>query len=291
MVALGVATAVTSFLLNWRIAFWLGAVVALIGAVARTRLRETPDFLEMKRKQLSQSIAELHRLENQENATNTATQQKPSVWRDPAKPKTLLSFFLIYCGWPLTFYLSYIYFNPTLRDQFGYSANDIIVHNFLLSMILVVSYICWTIPSAYIHPLKIIKLRGTLAFILMLFMPFIIMFLNSPTQIFLLQAAILISSLDGMPAEAVLFYHLPIARRFTYASFLYALTRMMMYVITSFGLVYLGSYWGHFGLWCITLPVTTVYLYGAYYFERLERKIGIYPNISRATAPSTAQAA
>lgn len=45
MVAVGIAALVTSSGLNWRTAFWIGAIVALVGAVARTRLRETPDFL------------------------------------------------------------------------------------------------------------------------------------------------------------------------------------------------------------------------------------------------------
>ncbi|MEI8295762.1 MAG: MFS transporter [Alphaproteobacteria bacterium] len=290
MTALGVATLVTSFLLDWRIAFWIGAAIALVGAVARTRLRETPDFLEMKRKQLGKSIAELQALEIQENP-NSASQPNPTAWRDPVKPKTLLSYFLIYCGWPLTFYLGFIYFNTMLKENFGYSGNDIIMHNFLLSVIMVLSITCWAIPSAYIHPIKLIKTRGILAFVLMLLMPFIIMFINSPIELFLLQAGIMIAGLGVVPADAVAVYHLPIARRFTYASFLYALTRTTMYIITSFGLVYLGSYWGHFGLWCITLPITIAYLYGTKHFENLERKIGIYPNLSRATAPSTRQAA
>ncbi|MEI8295200.1 MAG: MFS transporter [Alphaproteobacteria bacterium] len=290
MAALGVATAVTSYLLNWRIAFWVGAAIALVGAVARTRLRETPDFLEMQRTKLSQSIADLHRLENQESA-NVIPQFKPPVWKDPIKPKTLISFFLIYCGWPLTFYLSYIYFNPMLKENFGYSANDIIIHNFFLSMVMVMVCVGFSFLTYYIHPIKIIKLRGIFAFLLMLLMPFMIGSINSPIGLFLLQSSILTLSLSGMPASAVFYYHFPISRRFTYASFLYALTRTAMYIITSFGLVYLGNYGGHFGLWCITLPITIAFLYGVRHFEHLERKIGIYPNLSRATAPLVAQAA
>jgi MFS family permease len=45
--ALGISTLVTSYFFNWRIAFWIGAAIALVGALARTRLRETPDFLAL----------------------------------------------------------------------------------------------------------------------------------------------------------------------------------------------------------------------------------------------------
>ncbi|MBM3633135.1 MAG: MHS family MFS transporter [Alphaproteobacteria bacterium] len=48
MVALGISYLVTSFLFNWRLAFWIGAIIAFVGAVARTRLRETPDFLSLE---------------------------------------------------------------------------------------------------------------------------------------------------------------------------------------------------------------------------------------------------
>jgi MFS family permease len=44
-VALGVAFFVTSFGINWRIAFWFGAAIALIGSIARTSLRETTEFI------------------------------------------------------------------------------------------------------------------------------------------------------------------------------------------------------------------------------------------------------
>ncbi|KJV89428.1 MFS transporter [Rickettsia bellii] len=40
--ALGLASLVTSYGFNWRLAFWVGAGIAFIGMAARTTLRETP---------------------------------------------------------------------------------------------------------------------------------------------------------------------------------------------------------------------------------------------------------
>ena len=48
--ALGVASLVTMRGFNWRYAFLAGAVVALVGSIARTALRETPDFVDAKRR-------------------------------------------------------------------------------------------------------------------------------------------------------------------------------------------------------------------------------------------------
>ena len=47
--ALGIATLSTSVNFNWRMAFWFGAGVALIGIVARTTLRESRDFVDVQK--------------------------------------------------------------------------------------------------------------------------------------------------------------------------------------------------------------------------------------------------
>lgn len=278
MAALGVATLVTSFYMNWRLAFWIGAVIALVGAVARTRLRETPDFLELKRKQMSEALEELSKDGIKAKGAQTLS------WKEPVKIKTLTSYFLIYCGWPLTFYLAYMYFNPMLKGSFGYSSAEIIRHNFLLSIIMVVASVFWASLSYKIHPLKILKIRGFMILGLMILLPFWIMNVTSSTQLFCLQAMIIMLPLDSLPGQAIFIYHFPIYRRFTFASILYALSRVIMYVATSLGLVILSSYFGDYGLWLITVPITVAYLYGLRYFEDLERHIGVYPNLMRKAA-------
>lgn len=278
-VALGLATLVTSFYLNWRLAFWMGAGIALVGAVARTRLRETPDFLKMKRQKMRETIAELKK-ENELPTAHQSSLNHKATWKEPIKSKTLLAYFFIHCGYPLSFYLGYIYFNPMLKDHFEYSPEGIIVHNFYLSLFMLFASMILIVLSCKVHPLKILKVRWIFTFLLMAVLPFLIVNITTSTQLFFVQALILTFNATGLPADAVFYYHLPIFRRFTFASFLYALSRALMYAITSFGLVYLGSYFGSFGLWFITLPITLGYLYGILHFIKLERGIGIYPNLS-----------
>lgn len=275
LAALGVATLVTSYYMNWRLAFWIGAGIALVGAVARSRLRETPEFLEMKRQQIQEGLAKegltkTHKKSSKEERHPLYLPWKERIWFDNLK-----AFFMIYCGWPLCFYLALFYFTSVLQNNFGYSSEDIIKRNFLLYVVMLIGDIFWTFLSCHIHPIKIIKARGRIALLLMILMPFLTMTIDSSAQLFLLQAMILLFPLVGMPAEAVLMYHLPISRRFTFASFLYALTRALMYIITAFGLVYLGDYFGSFGLWFITLPAAFAFLYGVRHFEDLERKMGM----------------
>ena len=280
VVALGVAVLVTSFSdLNWRFAFWIGAAIAIVGAIARTRLRETPDFLEMKRQRLKKEIEQTNLeadalLGVDEGARSNAT------WKEPVRGKTLISYFLIQCGYPLCFYLAFLYFNPLLNKNFGYSTEDIIKHNFFLSTMSLVFSILLTSVSCYIHPIKILKIKGTLFLFVMVFLPFLIVNSTSSIQLFFIQASILLLILGTVPADAVFLTHFPLYRRFTYASFLFSIAHALMYAIISFGLVYLGSYFGHFGLWFITLPIAVAYLSGVYHFKGLERKLGMYPNLS-----------
>ena len=49
MAALAIGCLVTENGFNWRIAFWIGAGIALVGSIARTTLRETPEFVDAKR--------------------------------------------------------------------------------------------------------------------------------------------------------------------------------------------------------------------------------------------------
>lgn len=260
--ALGIATLVTRQGFNWRIAFWFGAAIAAIGSVARSRLRETPDFVQAKQ-ELSQGVKAQEGRKSQ-----FIGKTKPS---EKINKLTFLSCFFIHCGWPLTFYLAYMYFHPILQKNFGYSAEDIILHNFLVSLVYMLSqavmcYLCYVI-----FPLKILRVRCALFFATILSLPYIVEYASSPAYIFLLQSALVSFPLGGMPADAILIKHFPIFKRFTSASFLYALSRAFMYIITSFGLVYLTEFFGEWGVLVISIPMASVFMLSVKHFETLER--------------------
>ncbi|MEI8295096.1 MAG: MFS transporter, partial [Alphaproteobacteria bacterium] len=279
---IGVAFFVTSYGANWRIAFWIGAAIAIVSMFARTRLRETPDFLEMKRKWLKK---EIHETNIECDPLHGA--EFNSTWKEPVEGKTLMSYFFISCGGPLTVYLAYFYFNSILQNNFGYSSGDIIKHNFFLALAFVFFGSFITFLSYYVHPLKITKARGVGALLLMICIPFLIMNATSAIQLFIIQALILMAAFHDMPSAAVFMSHFPLYRRVTYASLLWSISRALVYAVTSFGLVYLSSAFGHYGIWVISLPVGIGFLYGIKHFEGLERKRGWYP--SKSQTPSYPQ--
>jgi MHS family proline/betaine transporter-like MFS transporter len=141
MAALGIASMVTSFGLNWRYAFWIGALIAIVGATARTRLRETPDFVDAKRI-VKQAFDDIN--------LDKKNLEKSLVWKEKVLLKTALSLFLIQCSWPACFYFVYFYCGNILKTSFGYSSSEIIQHNFMLSIVQLLSVLLLTYFSYYI---------------------------------------------------------------------------------------------------------------------------------------------
>ncbi len=246
MVALGVATLVLTCGIEWRTAFWVGAAIAVIGSVARTRLRETPEFLKIKK---------LRKL---------AT---PKIKR--ASLKTTAAYFFISSGPPACLYFSYMYFANILKAQ-GISGEFVVKQNFILSVIEFIAILLITCLSIKFNPLKILKFKSTAYIILVLLFPLMIGNSEYYPLIFSIQCLSVILTLSGVPAVPILIKHFPVMNRFTYVSFIYALSRALIYVVTSFGLVYLTEWFGYIGVSLILLPIAGGFLWGIFHFENLE---------------------
>jgi MFS family permease len=263
--ALGVATLVTSIGFNWRIAFWIGACIAVIGSIARTRLRETPEFVT------ELSLMKVRKESKKAKGIDSSSKNKNII--EKINFKSSLAFLTIEFGWPICFYLVYMFFNPLLKSKFGYTSENIIFHNFMLSILQLSAVIFLAFISFKYHPLKILYVVGSIFLVLMSLLPIIINSITNYMHIFLIQALVLIFAIGSMPASSIFIKNFPVLRRVTATSFLYALSRALMYVVTSFGLVYLTEFYGHYGLWIITLPVAISFLWAISHYARLENVV------------------
>lgn len=262
LVALGVATIVTSGNLNWRYAFWLGAIVAIIGTVARTTLKETPDFIDAKTRiklRLEETGLDPKQIDN-----NSLIKQKTNL-------KTFFSYFAIQCTWPVWSYFGYFYCGNILTENFGYSPAEVIRHNFYISIGDIAGCIFLTYLSYKIYPLKILRAAFYVLVVFLCFSPLIMQNLT-PKYIMLIQLYFLIFAPGYFPATAIFYKHFPIFKRFTHTSFIFALSRALMFIITSFGLAYLTEWFDYFGILIIMIPVTIAYYWGLRHFEKLEQK-------------------
>lgn len=260
--ALGLASFVTSFGLDWRLAFWAGATIAVVGAVARTKLRETPDFADAKRRLRDATITES--LDNENPKANFNEREK-------VDQKTSLALFLMDCMWPLCFYFAYVYCGNVLKHSFSLTPQEVIHQNFIVSLVQIVSLLLFVFLSYKIYPLVILKAKLYISFAIIITCPYWLDHINHPFYLLLLQSAIIFFAADAAPATSIFYKHFPVFKRFTYISFTYALSRALTYLITSFGLVYLTEIFNNWGILLIMVPVCIGYTIGLRHFEKLDR--------------------
>jgi MFS family permease len=266
--ALGMAFVATKFEVNWRIAFWVGAGIAVVGGVARTALKETTDFADAKRR-LKAILAKTN-VENINNLNDPILNTKVSI-------RTAMAFFFIQCGWPTCFYFTYVYCANILKNSFAFTAEQVIQQNFIVSITGLLGYMALLYLSYKIHPLKILKFKVIVFIPFILFCPYIIFNLVDSTGLLLVQAFLVLFVLSTNPATPIFYSYFPIFKRFSYAGFTYAFSRVFMHIATSFGLIYSEKYFGYWGMLLIMLPVAIGYGFGIFYFVKLEKEAGNYP--------------
>jgi MHS family proline/betaine transporter-like MFS transporter len=259
--ALGVASLVTLNIVDWRIAFWIGALIAIIGAGARTRLRETPEFSDAK-KRIGETIKDFN--------LNSNIMNSSLIYKEKVKKKTSLALFLLDCMWPLCFYFVYVHCGNILKNTFHYSSDQVIHQNLIVSIVQVTNCFIFVVLSYKIYPLLILRIKLFISFILFLFCPYLLDHINDPYYLMLLQSSIIFFACDSSPATSIFYKYFPVFKRFTYIGFLYALSRAITYIITAFGLVYLVEYFGNYGILVIMIPICIGYFFGLRYFEKLE---------------------
>ena len=273
LAALAVAITVFSLHLEWRVAFWFGATIAVVGTIARTRLRETPEFIDMKRR-LKRANEESNRLKPK---SQHLISRARTLLQEKVNKTSTVAFFVIYCSWPVCFYFCYIHCGGILKHQFDFTAGAIIKQNFFVSIVQCVGYLFFALLSYRIHPLKILKYKAFVLLPVIVVCPFLLSSMTAAWQMMAIQSFVILFAMTAAPAMPIFIKKFPVFNRFTYTSFIYALTRALMYVVTSFGLVYLTDLFGHKGLWIILVPCAVGFIWGVRHFEILE---GLRPDKS-----------
>lgn len=266
--ALIVASFATTSEFNWRYAFLIGALIAFVGTIARTRLRETPDFADMKRR-----MAKVIQEADESGLTRAVDLLKSTniFFKEKVNKTTGLAYFLLKCGGPVCFFMSFIYMNLVLKNAFGYTSEQIIHHNLVISIVGLSRCVFFTYLSSKIHPLKILRMQVLIFTPFILFYPYVLVNHLTIPAIFVFQAMCSFFSPIPHPANAVFYMYFPIYRRFTYGTLMHALAPILVFITTSFGLVYLTEIFNHWGILFIEVPILIGFVWGLRHFERLEK--------------------
>ena len=267
--ALAIGSLFTSFGFDWRLAFWFGLGIAFIGVIARTALRETPDFADAKRR--------LKRTFERSERDPTEVLKNNKIINEKVNKKTALALFLIYSAWPACFYFVFVHCGNILKTSFNYSSVQVIHHNLIVSIVKFIALLVLAYASYRIHPLKVIKIRTAIFSIFIMYLLYCTINHNNtadtPLQLLLIQSFVIVFGFGDSPALPIFLIHFPVFKRFTSASFAFALSHALMYTVTSFGLVYLINYFESWawGLIIIMIPTGLGYVWGINHFWTLEK--------------------
>lgn len=253
----------TSLDASLRIVFWVGSIVALIGSVARTKLRETTEFADAKQRIKSIFLEANHDIKKLDSNL---------IYNEKASPSTLFALFFVQCGWPACFFVAYIHFGYILMQDYSLDPIMVTQNNLLISVVNILSCATLVFLSYKIHPLKILKLTTIIFIGFLAISPYLLGTASSTLDITLIQGFLAIFVLNHAPAAPIFFKNLPVFKRFSYTSLTYALARSITSIVTSFGLVYLTKYFNNWSILLLMLPIATGYWYGLSHFEKLEKE-------------------
>ena len=271
--ALVVAFTVLSTGFSWRWAFGFGAFIAVIGLMARTKLRETPEFADYKRRifdkreKNKQDIGKIH-----------------SIYSEKIDIKTVLAFAFTELHSPICFCITYLYMNTFMTKSLGMKPEQAITHNIKIALVNVLLTLSVAYLVKKIHPIKVAII--TVSFFI-IFIAFIPCWLNSiagtgynTTNLFFIFCMQFIVSSFGVSTwgtlDAIQYKYLPIGKRFTLVGTTFGISNPLGFAIASLGLIPLNHYFGHYGLLFIFTPTVVGYLWSLYYFRKLEIERGLY---------------
>ena len=258
---------------SWRMAFFAGFWIAIIGSFARTRLRETPNFVDMNyRLKKAQSRANKNEIDYIKKLS-----EQGSVIEKWDTIKSIIIYSVLLCAGPTCIYFVYVYSSKFLSTRFGLSFIDIIHQNLFVSFIQVIVLSIYSYISYWVYPMKILKFKIVLFSLIITICPFWLDVMQSPWEFFILQCLIVTFGPNASPAVPIFLSKFPILHRFSYGMWTYAWSRAFIYTALAFGVFYLDLWIGYKGWWFIFIPVTVAFAIGVRYFETMESMPKIPP--------------
>jgi MFS transporter, MHS family, proline/betaine transporter len=271
LAAVAVGALATSTGFDWRIAFWVGAGIAVVGSFARTHLRESIEYADARKR--IESVAR-----RAGEKLGDLTKQNFYKTKIPTKP--VFAYLGIMLSSQVFLYFVYFYSPTILRNNFQYTVHQVLVHNLFLGIIELIGVsLLRTYLTTITHPLKILRYNWIALFIFSLFIPWLLGHITAVWHLFAIQVFVILCRVYDFPATPIFYKSFPVFKRFTAASLIYSTAYAFSYVVTAFGLIYLINYLGYWGLLVLTVPTLIAYGYGLNYFIQQETKIGRYPVI------------
>lgn len=262
-VALGVASVFVSFSdlpgvlgeNSWRVPFVLGAIVGVVGSVARSALKEAGEF--------SQRMGAIEK--KLKNKASAPLETHVSVFVE--NWKGYLAYFLMQCGRAPCLYFIYVYCSDIMKHSMGLSPERVITHNFFVSIFDMCGVYVLAYLSSRIYPMKILVGKLVLFFCSMAFYPFFLSKFPNSTTIFIFQCLACFFAFDHVPASPILYKFFPVSRRFTHSSLVSAAAKIFTGSVMAVCFAYCDEYIsGNYGPLAVIMPFGLASAFAIRYF-------------------------
>lgn len=264
LVALWFSSLLFVFGISWRWAFGVGAIIALFSILSRRKLKESANEVDFQ-KFFKNTI--LNRDNKKEIIENKYINPKIN-W------KTIFNYGVMEIPYVIIFYFCFIYCSGILKNTFGYTPEQIIQHNSVVVLFSTLNYFLISYLSYKIYPLILAKIRLIIVTSFVLFLPFFLDNLTTTLEVMLIQIFLEFFIPTTSAGASIIFSYFPVAKRFRSIALTFSIGRAFVYVITSFGIIYLIDYYGNYGILIVALPFLFLNYIGLNYFIKLEKKSG-----------------
>ncbi len=241
---------------SWRTAFYFGSAIAVVGSVARMKLRETPDFL--KEKKIVRKDVKL----------------KDFLYLSVTHKRQFLCYLGVQCLYPICLYLTYIYLGEILISKHGFKPVDVINHNILVGIVEVTSSISFAVLAMKFNPINTMRLRLSMLMLLLPFVPYIIERSGSLLLIYIVQCSLVVLGRSCGPAHSLFLNCFPVIGRYTQATLVAAFSGTAMYLVTAYGCVFLGAEFGFTGIATVIMLFAMIAMFSATKFYNMFKLMG-----------------
>jgi MFS transporter, MHS family, proline/betaine transporter len=254
---------------GWRYIFFLGSAIAVVGSIARVRLKESPEFINATKQRKIVNVKSL------------------KLWETFKQTKrNTIAYFLLQMRGPFLFYMTYIGLNEFIARRYGYTPTDIIKHNLFLSLASFGTYIIFVCLTRYVFPFRLLKMIGWTLFGFSILLTGMLNESSGLVYISLAQGIMGCLNVTGI-SDAIFTRGFPVIGRYTIMGTAYSFARSITALTTSYACVVIASTFGLTGVFVLMIIIMGIHLTGLYLFEPCEEDREIEKNWSKEMKDTT----
>lgn len=186
--------------------------------------------------------------------------------------KTQLAVYFSNTMQPITWFTCCVGLNSILKSEYGYTDVQIVTNNVFIFYVYFASLLFVTVLGQYIEPLRIIRVKSIINSLLFLCSPIILTFAYNDVDIIAFQCALLFFGLSDFNIMPYIYKAIPTIKRFRLGAMSFAVSRAVVSVLTSFGIVLLEPYTGVYTYLLLCAPFTIGYIFAIKHFTELDKK-------------------